>query len=42
MKLLEAQPYFWSEGEALLVCQTPMEEPLSLAVKSVTAQGTSL
>lgn len=42
MKSLEAHPYFWSEGEALLGCQTPMEERLFLAVKFVTAQGTSL
>lgn len=33
---------FWSKGEAHLVCHTGMEEPLCLAVKAVTAQGTSL
>lgn len=33
---------FWSKGEARLVCHTGIEEPLCLAVKPVTAQGTSL
>lgn len=42
MESPEARPCFWSKGEAHLVCHTGMEEPLCLAVKAVTAQGTSL